>query len=595
MQNRITPYNNRDEIFFWRSAVASVKLGQQTFDKLHGINLPIENPKISSAGSCFAQHVGRWLNKEGYLFNQSKIETNQVSSFAFGNIYTPRCFLQWFDIIDENQDLDIECAVHIENNRYYDLLRPSIYPSGFNTKEDLVEARILAAKEMYQTLKDTDLFIFTLGLTESWKDKNNIFYPSCPGVISGQFNAEDHQFHNFTYEEICADLKQLESRLTSINSNIKVILTVSPVPLTATITNKHILIANQHSKSLLRTAASFMCDNYENFEYFPSFELITASADGDFRFETNRRTVTPTGVAYVMGHFKTVLQNTNNMHSNSEQKIEFPDVKRKPADNDEVECDEELIESAAKLTTKSLDKPRVGLTLFGDSHMGKLSTALDKMNIEHCGGMVMNGSGFSQKKFALCDTEYLVPLENAISRKLWSVIFNNLNRHEQKTPSLTSTIITNLGLQTHQNVARFTTWLQNSYPQGITEITLKEFVDYFHDDLNEQLSILLKLHENGHRVIVVSDPPFSQYFEESKDMTNIIYAYFDAMEYIWTEFGVTFFNAARAFDEEVTDPENYLSTVEYADKQHDWIHGNDKYYAWLAEKLLMLIKPSNKA
>ena len=594
MQRRRTPYNDRDEKFFWRSGVASINLGHQTFDKLHRINLPIENPKISSAGSCFAQHVGRWLNKEGYLFNQSTIETNQVSSFAFGNIYTPRCFLQWFDIIDENKGFDIACAIHNENKRYYDLLRPSVYPSGFNTKDELVEARMLAAKEMYQTLKNTDVLIFTLGLTESWKDQNNIFYPSCPGVISGQFNEEAHQFHNFSYNEICSDLKQLESRLTSINSHIKVILTVSPVPLTATMTSKHVLVANQHSKSLLRTAASYICDNYDNFEYFPSFELITVSTDSDFRFETNRRTVTPEAVNYVMGHFRMVLDNTNNMTSNSNQN-KLSNVKHRTADTEEVVCDEELIESAAKLTKQSLDNPRCDLTLFGDSHMGKLSTALDRMNITHCGGMVMNGSGFSQKKFALCDTEYFVPLENAISRKLWSVIFNNLNSHEQKCPPLTSTIITNLGLQTHQNISRFTTWIQNSYPQGIAEITLKEFVDYFNDDLTEQLSILLKLHENGHKVIVVSDPPFSQYFEESKNMKNIIYAYFNAMEYIWTEFGVTFFNAARAFDEEVTDPENYLSTIKYADQQQDWIHGNDKYYSWLAKKLLTLINQSNKA
>lgn len=595
MQNSKTPYNNRDEIFFWRSAVASIKLGQQTFDKLTRIRLHTENPKISSVGSCFAQHVGRWLTKQGYSFHQSTIETSQVSSFAFGNIYTPRCFLQWFDIIDENKGFDAECAIHFEKNRYYDLLRPSIYPNGFDRKEDLVEARVLAAKEMYQTLKNTDLLIFTLGLTESWKDQNNVFYPSCPGVISGEFNETKYLFHNFTHDEICSDLQQLKSRLTSINPKINIILTVSPVPLTATMTNKHILVANQHSKSLLRTAASFMCDNYDNFEYFPSFELITAPSDNDFRFETNRRTVTPEAVNYVMGHFGSVLQRAEGHISNANLNQEFSGVTQKITDTEEVECDEEFLESAKKLTEHSLDEPRIDLTLFGDSHMGKLSTAFDNINMTHCGGMVMNGSGFSQKKFALCDTEYFVPLENAMSRKLWSVIFSNLSRHEQQSPPLTSTIITNLGLQTHQNVSRFTTWLQNSYPQGIAEITLKEFVDYFYDDLTEQLSIILKLHENGHKVVVVSDPPFSQYFEESKGMKNIIYAYFNAMEYIWTELGITFFNAARAFDEEITDPENYLSTVKYADNQHDWIHGNEKYYAWLADKLSSLIKQETEA
>jgi len=90
-------------------------------------------------------------------------------------------------------------------------------------------------------------------------------------------------------------------------------------------------------------------------------------------------------------------------------------------------------------------------------------------------------------------------------------------------------------------------------------------------------------------VIVVSDPPFSKYFEESKSMSNIIYSYFDAMEYIWNEFGIGFFNAATTFDKEISDPENYISDITYDDGNHDWIHGNEKYYFWLAEKLMPLV------
>lgn len=593
MQNtNATPYYDRDEIFFWRSGVASISLGQDKFNKSHQIDLSVENPRISSVGSCFAQHVGKWLNNEGYSFNQSALATDQTSSFAFGNLYTPRCLLQWFDIIDKNKQFDAGCAIYVENNRYYDLLRPSVNPDGFDTEDNLVEARILAATEMYQTIVNTDLLIFTLGLTECWEDLNHVFYPSCPGVISGKFNDEQYKFHNFTYDEICSDLKRLESCLTSINPNIKVILTVSPVPLTATMTNKHILVANQHSKSLLRTAASFMTDNYTNFEYFPSYELITVPTAQDFRFEANLRSVTPEAVNYVMEHFRSVLSHADHYNSPLNENLASIELTSTKTDIDEVVCDEELIESATNLQQQTIKPPRCQLTLFGDSHMSKLSTALNNMNVEHCGGMVMNGSGFSQKKFALCDAEYFVPLESAISRKLWSAIFDNLSEHEQKSPPLTSIVITNLGLQIHQNINRFTTWLKQTYPEGIAEISLKEFVDYFNDDLTEQLSILLKLHKNGHRVIVVSDPPFSKYFEESKEMTNLIYAYFNALEYIWTEFGVTFFNAALAFDEEIQDPENYLSTIEYASGQHDWFHGNDRYYAWLAEKIVALTKPS---
>ncbi|ACA85875.1 GSCFA domain-containing protein [Shewanella woodyi] len=582
-----TPYSHQGDSSFWRTGVADIELGHEIFPKLHNIHLNQHTPRISSIGSCFAQHVGKWLNAGSYLFNQSKLESNQVSSFAFGNLYTPRGFLQWFDIEDRGSQLDINCATYCKDNRYYDLLRPNFNPAGFDSLADLVTARSEASAEMRATITTTDVLVFTLGLTEAWRDNEDVFYPSCPGIISGKFDDSIYQFHNFSYEELCADLKAISARLKSINPTIQIILTVSPVPLTATMTDKHILVANQGSKSLLRTVAGFMSDHYSEFSYFPSYELITVPNAGDFRFESNLRSVTPQAVNYVMQHFKTVIDKQSSpktVHDETAQTtIEQPDT-------NEVVCEDELLEATKKLQESQQQTQKVNLTLFGDSHMGKLSRSLNQMDIPHCGGMVMNGSGFSQKKFAMCDAEYFVPLESAISRKLWSEILVNLNTHQQDKTLANSTIITNLGMQTHQNISRFSKWLEQTYPEGVDEITTKEFVDYFNDDLTDQLSILLKLHNQGHTVIVVSDPPFCQYFKESKSMTNLIYSYFYAVEYVWSQFGLTFFNAATTFDQEVTDPETYLSEIQYADGNHDWIHGNDKYYSWLANKLIPLIQ-----
>jgi len=287
-----------------------------------------------------------------------------------------------------------------------------------------------------------------------------------------------------------------------------------------------------------------------------------------------------------MRHFGSVLGAQDESTPASGEQKETEATQGRQSDNDEVVCDEEMIEATRKLQDDSMQQPLSELTIFGDSHMGKLSTSLSNMKVHHCGGMVMNGSGFAQKKFSLCDTEYFVPLESAVSRQLWSVIFNNLHTHEQGEMPIKSTIVTNLGMQTHQSVSRFATWLNMTYPEGKAEISTKDFVDYFNEDLSEQLSILLKLHDKGHRVIVVSDPPFSKYFEESKSMSNIIYSYFEAMEYVCSELGISFFNASKAFDSEIRDPENYASNIAYDDGNHDWIHGNDKYYTWLADKLM---------
>ncbi|WP_394146889.1 GSCFA domain-containing protein [Shewanella atlantica] len=580
-----TPYSNKGENTFWRTGVANIKLGQEIFTQLHQIDLGIDNPRISSIGSCFAQHVGRWLNAEGYTFNQSKIETNQVSSFAFGNLYTPRCLLQWFDMAQSESALNKSQGIYSDAKRFYDLLRPSFNPEGFESQASLIDARVAAATEMVETIAVTDVLIFTLGLTEAWRDSDNLFYPSCPGVISGVFDDSLYSFYNFSYDEIRSDLEEIAIRLKAINPDIKIILTVSPVPLTATATDKHVMVANQHSKSTLRAIAGYLADSGSDFDYFPSYEIITVPCAEDFRFERNLRSVTPKAVNYVMRHFGSVLGKEELTTENTNQAPPAPH-----SDNsDEVVCDEEMLEATRKLQDNSEQQPLTELTLFGDSHIGKLSTSLSNMGVQHCGGMVMNGSGFAQKKFALCDDEYFVPLESADSRKLWSVIYNNLHAHEQSGSPIKSTIITNLGMQTHQSISRFATWFNMTYTEPRGEVTTKDFVDYFNEDLTEQLSIILKLHDIGHRVIVVSDPPFSKYFEESQSTSELIYSYFDAMEYVWNQFGVGFFNATRAFNEEVLDPENYASDIQFRDGDHNWIHGNDRYYAWLADKLMALV------
>ena len=89
---------------------------------------------------------------------------------------------------------------------------------------------------MFQSL---DIFIFTLGLTEAWEDKQSgTIFPSIPGSILGKYDPDNHIFRGFTYEECVNDFNYFLNRLSDLRENkpFKVLLTVSPVPLTATAT-----------------------------------------------------------------------------------------------------------------------------------------------------------------------------------------------------------------------------------------------------------------------------------------------------------------------------------------------------------------------
>ncbi len=576
-----TPYSELEDKCFWKAGVADVELGTELFDRLHQINIDVKNPRISSVGSCFAQHVGKWLLQGQHSFNQSQLDTEQVSSFAFGNIYTPRSFLQWLDFASAATTDTVDYSIYDDDSTFYDLLRPNFNRLGYDSKAALISARMDAVNEMVETIKQTDVLIFTLGLTEAWSDANGIVYPSCPGVIAGQFDPNIWHFTQFTVEQLRADLEEIANRLVKISSGLSIILTVSPVPLTATATDKHILVANQHSKSVLRAVAGELADTSVTFQYFPSYEIITVPNSNDFRFHENRRTVTIDAVNYVMQHFNTALGSVN-----ADDDLNNPPPQLLTAA--EAVCEDELLQASRKLQVETTDLAVFDLTLLGDSHMEKLSRSLNQLGVKHCGGMVMSGSGFAQKKFALCDSEYFVPLENPQSRKLWSVVYHNLAKLEQSQSDEKSTIITNIGMQTHQTLGAFVDWVVVRYPNNLANLGIDIVIEFFNEYLPEQFSLILKLHNAGHRMIVVSDPPFIKYSNESQVLTRLLYTYFDAAAHVWQGFDIEFFNAATAFDAEISDPKTYMSEAVYEDGHRDWVHGNDKYYTWLANKLIKL-------
>ncbi len=110
-----------------------------------------------------------------------------------------------------------------------------------------------------------DVFIFTMGLTEAWIDKRNgRVYPTAPGTIAGSFDPKIHAFHNFSYNEIYDDFLEFLELVRNWNPGFRVILTVSPVPLTATASgrsrpcrNDLLQIAFAKRRGCIGTAAKF--------------------------------------------------------------------------------------------------------------------------------------------------------------------------------------------------------------------------------------------------------------------------------------------------------------------------------------------------
>ncbi|GGC58224.1 hypothetical protein GCM10010994_16450 [Chelatococcus reniformis] len=190
------------------------------------------------------------------------------------------------------------------SGRYYDAQRPSVEPSGLDSADEVVAHRQRHLAAVRRMLRLVDVFVFTMGLTEAWLDADSgTVYPTAPGTIAGKYDPERFLFKNFTYGEVKGDFLKARRYIKRYRPDCRFILTVSPVPLTATATGSHVLRATTYSKSVLRAVAGDLHEEFDDIDYFPSYEIITNPAARSSFFESNLRSVSSEGVESVMRAF----------------------------------------------------------------------------------------------------------------------------------------------------------------------------------------------------------------------------------------------------------------------------------------------------
>jgi hypothetical protein len=307
------PYDTLPERAFWRTAVA--QRGPFQIEGLWNPKHPLtKDERILTAGSCFAQHIGRALASRGYNWFNAESgpaifdeETRKqfgygVFSFRTGNIYTVAALKQW--VLWAFGEATIPEEVWERDGRYFDPFRPAIEPDGFASVAELQLAREATLLAIKRAINKANLFVFTLGLTEAWLHRRHgTVYAMCPGTVAGTFDSRQHEFRNYAYPQIERDLVEVMDLISVKNRNMRFLLTVSPVPLTATASGQHALTSTTYSKSVLRAVAGAVADRRADTDYFPSYEIITGVPFRGMFFEPNLRSVAPDGVDFVMKSF----------------------------------------------------------------------------------------------------------------------------------------------------------------------------------------------------------------------------------------------------------------------------------------------------
>lgn len=350
------PYKHIPPRGFWRTAVAEPGLFGYSDLWKSAWTLP-SDALFATFGSCFAQHISRaltargmnWLNAEpapGRTPRHIAQKYNYgVFSARTGNIYTAAQLLLWARLAAGDMAAGALEYWADGQGRVHDLLRPRIEPRGLASGAEAIASVASTARAFRRCITDADVFVFTLGLTEGWVNTaTGQSYSICPGTGVGTFDPECHAFHNYTYPEILRDLEAALAILWRLNPDLRVLLTVSPVPLVATASGDHALVATSYSKSVLRAVAGDLAGAHAAVDYFPSYEIIASPPTRAMFFEPNLRGIAQQGVDLVMGHFFTGLDISGPARRGATPPGPQHDIEAEMAREDLV-CEEMILES----------------------------------------------------------------------------------------------------------------------------------------------------------------------------------------------------------------------------------------------------------
>lgn len=260
---------------------------------------------IFTMGSCFALEIKRHLSERG--FNVLSVADDQLQyGLIWYNTWSIRDeirrvlgeFTQAEDDIWDVKDCPL-------NKRGKSLFQDPYRRLVTATTPGRLWKRIRLIDDQVRTgLLTAKVIVITLGLTEVFFQTNGNAICSAPGYYGG--GGDGANFRATTYDENYLNVLEILQALRKINSDARVILTVSPVPLGCTFRGIDHVIANMESKSILRAVAGRVCQSLgvDNVEYFHSYELVALSQTLQQAFKRDGRHVNPDKIADIMREFE---------------------------------------------------------------------------------------------------------------------------------------------------------------------------------------------------------------------------------------------------------------------------------------------------
>ena len=259
-------------------------------DRLYPLASPVASPSFSigrddtvfAIGSCFARNVEKALASAGKRVLSQEFDLGEIGESIgdaanFYNKYSIHSVvneLRWALERDTFPGADV--LYRMGENRYMDA------QLGM-ARLDFDEDTILAFRHRYldamAQAAEADVVIVTLGYVETWYDtKLGLYLNVSPPMQAIRAEPERFEFRVLSYADVMEGLRALHALLLKHRTKpLKMLITVSPVPLLATFRDMDVLVANAYSKSVQRAALDEFTLGLEGVDYFPSYEFVTLS------------------------------------------------------------------------------------------------------------------------------------------------------------------------------------------------------------------------------------------------------------------------------------------------------------------------------
>lgn len=241
---------------------------------------------IFTIGSCFVRNIETHLARLGcrtpvldFVLPPGEFHGKSVTAL---NKFAPPSFRQamaWTATIhdrgggvtwDDCAPLAFDCG----EAGFYDF---DIAPAAPVARARFVQRR-QQIHDIFRTAFSADCLIMTPGLIEAWMDTETGLYlqgaPTNRRVIA---QGDRFRCQVLDHAQCLQDLTATIDIVRVRNPGVKVLVTTSPVPLSATFTGQDIRTANTHSKSVLRAACGALPALRPKVDYFPSYESVALS------------------------------------------------------------------------------------------------------------------------------------------------------------------------------------------------------------------------------------------------------------------------------------------------------------------------------